>query len=94
VDVIPRQPIGIGDEDAIELGKGGEIAKPIEAGSSQRSSGVTVVAEDVIFRKLVLAISGSASQPVELLIDGLGLGLALCRNPDVDRDSHRLPPGF
>jgi hypothetical protein len=32
VDVIPRQPVGFGDEDAIELGQRGEVAEPIEAG--------------------------------------------------------------
>ena len=94
MDVVPRQPIRVGDEDAIELGQGGEVAEPVEAGPPQRGPGVAVVAEDVIFRERPLAVSGDASQPVELLVDGLGLGLALGRDSDVDRDSHRPPPGL
>ena len=93
MDIVARQSIRIGDEDAIELGQRGEVAKPVEAGPPQRGPGIAVVAEDVVVRERPSAISGDAPQSVELLIDGLGLGLALGRDPDVDRDSHRPPPG-
>src|SRR5262245_42966426 len=94
MDIITRQPIRIGDEDAVELSQRGEVAKPVEARPSQRCTGIAVVAEDAVFGERPSAVSGDASQSVELLIDGLGLGLTLSRDADVDRDSHRSPPGL
>jgi hypothetical protein len=94
MDIVTRQSVRFGDEDAIELGQGGEVPELVEAGTPQRGPGIAVVTGDLIFRELPKALSDDASQAVELLIDGPGLGLALGRDPDVERDSHRPPPGL
>ena len=94
VDGVAGQPVGVGDEDAVELGRRGEVAELVEAGATQRRPGVPVVAEDVVILERPLALRDAAAQAVELLVDGLRLGLALGRDPGVDRGSHRHPPGW
>ena len=93
VDVVAGQPLGVGNQDAVELGQRGEVAELVEAGSPERRAGVTVVAEDVLVGQLPQPVPGDALEPLKLLIDRLGLGLALRRDSNVDRDSHPHTPG-
>jgi hypothetical protein len=68
MDLVTRQSIRFGDEDAVELGQDGEVPEPVEAGTPQRGPGRAVVAEDLISRELPPALSDDASQSAELLI--------------------------
>ena len=92
VHVVAGQSVGVGDPDAVQLGQGGQVPELVQAGPPQRRPGVPVVAEHVVLGQLPAAVSGDAPQAFELLVDGLRLGLALGRDADGDRGSHRSPP--
>jgi hypothetical protein len=69
MDRVTREPIRIGDEDAIELGQGGEIPELVEAGTPRPGPGIAAVSEDVIFRELPTAVSDDASQAYAFTAD-------------------------
>ena len=92
VDVVAGQPVGVGDEDAVVPGQGGLVPQPVQAGPPQGCAGVAVVPEDVLLRDLPTPAGGQLPQPIELLVDCLGLGLALGRDADVHGGTHRSPP--
>ena len=51
VHVVARQPVRLGDQDAIQPGTRGGVAQTIEAGPPQLGAAVAVVAEDMIRRQ-------------------------------------------
>src|SRR3954468_3723275 len=92
MDIVPRKPIRIGDEDLVERGHGRPIAEPVEAGPLERGAAVAVVTEDVPLGQRPAPRLEMGPQPVDLLLDGLCLGLSLGRDTYTDRDSHWCPP--
>ena len=88
MDIVSRQPIRIGDEDRVERGHGRPIAEPVEAGPLERGAAVAVVTEDVPLGQWPALGLEMRPQPVDLLVDGLCLGLSLGRDTHIDRDSH------
>jgi len=92
MNVVASETIGIGDEDVIELSERSEIAELVESGSSEGGSGVAIVAEDAILGERPLAIRRELPEAIELLFDGLGLGLTLGRDPHVNRNPHDRTP--
>jgi hypothetical protein len=92
MDIIPRQPIRISDEDLVERGHGRPIAEPVQAGALERGAAVAVVTEDVLLEQRPAVGLEMRPQPVDLLLDGLRLGLSLGRDAHIDGDSHRCSP--
>ena len=88
MDIVSRQPIRIGDEDLVERGHGRAIAEPVEAGPLERGAAVAVVTEDVPLGQRPALRLEMCPQPVDLLFDGLCLGLSLGRDTHIDRDPH------
>ncbi|HEX4608042.1 MAG TPA: hypothetical protein VH092_07545 [Urbifossiella sp.] len=58
VDVVPGQPVRVGDPDPVEFSQCGEVAEFVQAGSPERRPGVPVVPEDVVLRERPRAVSG------------------------------------
>jgi hypothetical protein len=92
MDIVSRQSIRIGDEGLLERGHGRPIAEAVEAGPLERGPAVTVVTEDVPLSERPASGLEMRPQPVDLLFDGLCLGLPPGRYTYIDRDSHRCSP--
>lgn len=92
VHVVARQPIRRGDQDAVQPSACGGVAQMVKAGTPQTGATVTVVAKDVLLRQLPAACRGMGAQAVELLLNGLRLGLAPGRNPSVGGYLHGGSP--
>ena len=84
VDEVAGQPVGVGQEDRVEGGHGRRVAEAVEAGPLERGAAVAVVTEDVRLGELPAPVPGVFPEPLDLLVDGLGLGLPLGRD-----SSHR-----
>jgi hypothetical protein len=90
--VVARQPIWGRDQDPIQPGTRSGVTQAIEAGSSEASATIAVVAEDAIHGHAPALPLGMGAEAIELLVSGLGLGLALGRNPGVDGYLHGDSP--
>jgi hypothetical protein len=92
VDVVAGQPVGCDDHDQVELGQRRVIPQPVQARSAQAGAAVAVIAVDVLLVQRPAALGDRRTQPVKLLLDGLGLGLAGRGDPRIDRHAHQAPP--
>ena len=92
VHVVARQPVRLGDQDAVEPGARGGVAQTVEAGPPQAGAAVTVVAKDALGRQDPTLTLGMGAQTVELLLSGLRLGLAQGRYSGVDGYMHDGSP--
>lgn len=84
VRVVARQPVRRGDQDAVQPGARGGVAQVIEARTPETGAAATSVAKDVLLRQAPAERRGMGAQAVELLLNGLRLGLAPGRSPGVD----------
>ncbi len=66
VHVVARQPIRLGDQDAVEPDTRGSIAQAVEAGPPEAGTAETVVAEDALGRQDPTLTFGMGAQAVEL----------------------------
>ncbi len=82
VHVVARQPVRLGDQDAVEPGARGGVAQAVQARAPQAGAAVAVVAEDTVRRQVPALRSGVGAQPIELLVSALCPGLALGRYPE------------
>jgi hypothetical protein len=89
LDVVARQAVGVGDQHPVHLARPHNVAQPVQARAVQRRSAVAVVTEDVLARQRYILGVEMGAQPIELLLDGLGLRLALGRYAHIDRHPHR-----
>ena len=92
MDIFARQSIGRGDQDGIEGRLGCSIAEAIEPRAIQTGATKAVISLDMLVREGPALLLSQAGQARELLFDRLGLGLASCRDPRIDCDTHELPP--
>ncbi len=76
MDVFACESVGSGDDDRIQLTESGAVAQSVEAGTVERGTAVTVVAEDQLGVKCPTLLDRQGLQACELLFDGLGLCLA------------------
>jgi hypothetical protein len=92
VDVVAGQPVGVGEDDPVERGHGHPVAEAVEPWPLEGGPAVPVVTEDVLLREVLAGRLDVAPEPIDLLVDGLRLGLPLGRDADVDRGPHRWSP--
>ncbi|MCR6630164.1 MAG: hypothetical protein NVV74_09010 [Magnetospirillum sp.] len=92
LDVVARQPVGVGDQDPLDLTGPHGIAQSIQARTVQRRPAVSVIPEDVLAGEVLTARVDMGAEPVELLLDGLGLRLTRGRDAHIGSCSHRSPP--
>ena len=88
VDVVAGQAIRVGDVQPVEGRQRGPVAEPVESRAAQAGAAVAVVAEDVVVGQPLAPPGDVGPQPLNLLLDGLGLSLSLGRDADVDRAAH------
>jgi len=90
--IIARQPISGGHEDAIKGGRFDRIPEMIQAWTIQAGPTVAIIAKHLLGLEL-FTLGGQVSlQASQLLVNGLGLALALRRDAYIDSGSHRIPP--
>ena len=92
VDIVAGQPVGRGDHHQVNLGQRRVIPQAVQARPAQAGAAVAVIAIHVPLIQRPAPLGDRRHQPVKLLLDGLGLGLAGRRNPRVHRDTHQAPP--
>ena len=80
LDVVARQAVRIGDQHLGDLAYPHRIAQPIQARAVERRPAAAVIAEDALARQHHTLAAQMSAQPLELLLDGLRLGLALGRH--------------
>ena len=85
MDVVARQTIRRGDDHQIEAAGGGPVAQAIETRPPQRGATVAVIAKDMVERHVPALLARVARQAFDLLLDRLGLRLALRRYPGIVR---------
>jgi plasmid stability protein len=94
VHVVAGQPVRRGDQDTVQPGARGGVAQTVEPGPLESGAAVAVVAEDALGRQRPALLLGMGTQPVELLVSRLRLGLALGRYSDVDAMLFTLRSGW
>src|SRR5262249_15001893 len=93
VHILARQAIRGGDEDALHLGGRDRIPKRIQAGTAEgRGAGAVVTKHQALGRRPCSALLDPSAETVELLVNGLGVGLALARDAGIQSDRHGCPP--
>jgi len=90
--IVARQSVGISDQHPIHLRCPDRISQAIQARSVQAGSTVTVVAEGIRHGQFPALIADMGPQSIQLLLDGLGVGLTLGRHPNINRKTHGSPP--
>src|SRR5262245_28562702 len=93
MDEVAGEPVRVSYIDAVKCRHSRLVAQAVEAGPAQACPAVAVVAEDEAIGELLPQSGQVRPQSLNLLVDGLGLALALRRDADVDGDGHRTPPG-
>jgi len=89
---VARQPVRLGDQDAVQPGTRSHVAQAVEARPLQAGAAVAVVAEHAICRHAPPLALGMGTQAVELLVSRLRLGLALRRHSGVNGYVHGGSP--
>jgi hypothetical protein len=77
MDIVARQPIRRGDEDAVQTHARCSIAQAVQAWTPEARTTMAVVTEDMLRRQNPALRLGMSTQTVELLLSGLRLSLAL-----------------
>jgi hypothetical protein len=92
VHVVARQPVRLGDQDAVQPRARGRLAQAVEARPVQAGAAAAVVAEHVAGGHAPAPSLGVGAQPFELLVSGLRQGLAPRRHAGVEGYSHGGSP--
>ncbi len=92
VDVVAGQPIGHGQEHPVHLARRHRLAQPLQPRPAQRRATVAIVAEDGLVCHAPPLRTHMDTQPFQLLLNRLRLGLPQRRHPHVDRDTHHPAP--
>src|SRR4051794_12934516 len=90
--VIAGEAIGGGEQQAVEDPGGDLLAESFQAGAVQGRTAEAVVAEDEIVSENPALSLGMDAQAIQLLVNGLGLGLVLRRNAHIQSNTHQIPP--
>src|SRR3954454_10427247 len=77
MDIVARQPIRRGDEDAVQTRARCCIAQAVQAWTPEARTTMAVVTKDMLRRQNPALRLGMSTQTVELLLSGLRLSLAL-----------------
>src|SRR6266498_4908565 len=94
MDIFAGQPIRVGEQDPIEFREGDSIAQAIQAGASQLRATVAIIAEDILGCQRPALGLDIGPQALELLLNGLCLGLPLGGHTHIDSYSHDAPPAW
>jgi len=90
--IVAGEPVGSGDQNAIQLPHGHAVAQPLQPGPLERGATVAVITEDVLGRDGPSLLVCMRLQTLQLLGEAIRLGLALSGHPCIDPDPHPSPP--
>jgi hypothetical protein len=93
VNIVAGQTIRLGHHKAINLSGCDFVSQSVQTRSIETSAAMTVISKDVLPRQFPSLLLDIGHQPLQLLFDRLGLGLAQGRDPCINRYSHVVPPG-
>jgi hypothetical protein len=83
MDVVAGQPVRRGHQDHVQVGQRGVVAQPVQARPAKAGAAVAVVTVDMLGIQDPATLTHRATQPLKLLLDGLGLGLAAGGDPRI-----------
>jgi hypothetical protein len=83
MDIFTGEAVGRSDEHAVKARLGDLIAQAIQARALERGATVAVIAKDLVRGTGPLHGLELGLQARQLLVDGLGLGLALAGDPGI-----------
>jgi hypothetical protein len=86
--IIAGEPVGGGDQDAIQFAQRHPIPQTLEAGPLETGAAVTLIAEDVLGRHCPTLLEGVRLQALHLRRETVGLRLALGGHPCINPDPH------
>ena len=93
MDIVARQAIGCSDQEQLEGGKGGTIAQAVQTGPVEFGPTIPIIAIDMFVGLMpVLLLGDMGQQPVDLLVNRLGVLLAACRDTNIECNFHEVPP--
>src|SRR5215831_11823857 len=90
--VVARQPVWTGEQHTIQDSAFHAIAESVQTRTIQVGSAIAVIAENVVRRQRLALQIQMLSQPLQLLFNGLSLGLTVCRYPQINRSLHISTP--
>ncbi len=93
VNIVAGQTIRLGHHKAINLSGCNFVSQSVQTRSIETGAAMTVISKDVLPRQFPSLLLDIGHQPLQLLFDRLGLGLAQGRDPCINRYSHVVPPG-
>src|SRR5689334_548999 len=91
-NVIAGQTVRRGDDHQVKAAGGGAVTQAVETRTPQRGATVAVITKDMVEGHVPALLARVALQALNLLLDRLGLRLALRRNPGIERHPHGHPP--
>ncbi len=86
--VVAGQPVGGGDQHAVEGTQGGAVPQPLQARTPQAGAAVAVIAEYVLLRHRPTLREGVRPQAIELPGDAVGLRLAVRGHTRIKSNPH------
>ena len=88
----PGKAIGTHKQHTVDGALPELVPQAIEPGAIERGTTIAIVAEDLLTAQLLAFTFEMGSEPLDLLVDGVGQGLTVGRHADIDGCGHDTPP--
>ena len=92
MDIVAGKAIGTHNQHTIDAALPELVPQAIEPGAIERGTTIAIVTEDLRTAQLLAFPFEMGSEPLDLLVDGVGQGLTVGRHTDIDGCGHDLPP--
>jgi hypothetical protein len=90
--IVASKAIGTHTQHTVDGALPEWVPQAIEPRAIARGTTITIVAEDLLTAPLLAFTCEMGSEPVDLLVDGVGQGVAVGRHPARDGCGHDVPP--
>ena len=90
--IVASKAIGTHNQHTVDGALPELVPQAIEPGVIERGTAIAIVAEDLLTAQLLAFTVEMGSEPLNLLVDGVGQGLTVGRHADIDGCGHDLPP--
>jgi hypothetical protein len=90
--IVTCQSVWLSNQNQVKFGQRGTVSQAIQTRTIKFGSTVPIIPINVLRLKHPALSFDMDPQPLNLLLNGLGLRLSLGRHSDIDRYSHHVPP--
>ena len=94
VNIVPCQPVRCSDYQTFYLSSRNSVSQTVQTRPVQAGATAAVIPEDIILWQIPPLLADIAHQTLQLLFNGLSLGLSQGRDSGINSYSHVAPPGW